>query len=121
MRQSESGGIARPRRAINTNYFTLYARFSSTKKQELRLAFGARTGTAAVRNRAKRLARETFRLNRQQLPVGVDILITAKKGIGALRRRDMRDQICGLFERARRLSPSSPSDSVKSDDTDIHR
>ncbi|MDE2059394.1 MAG: ribonuclease P protein component [candidate division NC10 bacterium] len=120
MRQPESSGAARPRRAFNTNDFTLYARFASTKKQELRLAFGARTGTAIVRNRAKRLAREAFRLNRHQLPVGVEIVITAKKGISALSRRDMRGQFRDLFDYARRLSPPSSSDSVRASDTSEH-
>ncbi|MDD5559612.1 ribonuclease P protein component [Candidatus Methylomirabilis sp.] len=121
MRQPESGRAARPRRALNTNYFTLYARFPSTKKQELRLAFGTRAGTATVRNKAKRLARETFRLNRHQLPQGIEIVITAKKGIGALSRRDMRGQIFDLFERARRLSPSSSSEAGRPDDISEHR
>ncbi|HWQ70480.1 MAG TPA: ribonuclease P protein component [Patescibacteria group bacterium] len=109
------------RRVFNNGYFTLYTRFTSTKKQDLKLAFGARAGTATARNRAKRLARETFRLNYHQLPVGVEILITAKKGIGALSRRDMRGQIVDLFEHARRLSPASSSEPVRTGDTSTHR
>ncbi|MBI2882923.1 MAG: ribonuclease P protein component [Candidatus Methylomirabilis oxyfera] len=121
MQQPKSSGTARLRRAFNTNYFTLYTRFTSTKKQKLTLAFGARAGTATVRNRAKRLARETFRLNYHQLPVGIEILITAKKGIGALSRREMRGQIVDLFEYARRLSPASSSEPVRTSDASTHR
>jgi ribonuclease P protein component len=112
MQQSESSGATRPKRAFNNNYFTLYVRLASTEKQQLRLAFGARVGTAVVRNRAKRLAREMFRVYCRTLPSGIEILVTAKKGIGALSRRDMRGQIGELFERARRLSPPNFSEPV---------
>src|SRR5574337_2175613 len=112
----ELSGIARPRRAFHNNYFTLSARFASTKKQTLRLAFGARTGAATVRNRAKRLAREAFRLNRQRLPAGIEILIAAKRGLSTLSRRDIRGQILDLFEHAHILSPLSPSNSTRPDD-----
>ncbi|CBE70023.1 MAG: ribonuclease P protein component [Candidatus Methylomirabilis oxygeniifera] len=122
MQRPASSGTARTRRAFNNKYFTLYARFASTKKQQLQLAFGARTGTATVRNRAKRLARETFRLNCHRLPAGIEILITAQKGIGALSRRDMRGQIVDLFEYACKLSPSSSSEPpVRAGDTSTHR
>lgn len=120
MRQKKLGRTARPKKTLNSGYFTLYAGFPSTKKQELMLAFGARAGNATVRNKAKRLARETFRLNRHQLPRGIEIVITARKGISALGRRDMRGQILDLFERARRLSPPSSSEVVRPDDTSEH-
>src|SRR3990172_9339446 len=60
-----SGPAARLGGAIATRHFTLYVRPASTKKQGLRLAFGARAGRSTVRNRAKRQAREAHRLNRQ--------------------------------------------------------
>lgn len=80
-------------------------------------AFGARTGTAIVRNTAKRLARETFRLNRHRLPMGIEIVIAAKKGIGALSRRNTRSQLLELFEYAHTLSPPSSSEAVRPGDT----
>ena len=99
------GRSARPGKAISSKHFTLYAGFASTKKQGLRLAFGVRAGSSAVRNRAKRLARETFRLNRHKLPDGITIVITTKGGIATLPRRAIRDQLTELFDRARTLSP----------------
>lgn len=63
------------------------------------------------------MARETFRLNRHQLPVGIEILISAKKGIGVLSRRDMRCQILDLFTHACRLSPLRSSEAVRPNDT----
>lgn len=114
------GRATRPNGAFDNNYFTLYAGFPSTKKQGLKLAFGVRAGASTVRNRAKRLARETFRLNRYKLPGGIEIVITAKRGIGALSRRDIRNQILDLLEQARRRLPSSPPEAAQADDTSKH-
>ena len=100
-----SGAAARPGGAIVTRYFTLYARPASTKKQGLRLAFGARAGRSTVRNRAKRQAREAYRLNRQKLLETREIVITTKGSIDRLRRRAIRDQLVELFARATASSP----------------
>lgn len=92
--------------AINTRHFTLYVRFASTKKQGLTLAFGARAGTSTARNRAKRQAREIFRLSQHKLPEGIDIVIAAKGRIGTLTRRETRRQLSELFSQAPRLPRS---------------
>jgi len=95
-----SGSAVRPGVAIVTRHFTLYARPASTKKQGLRLAFGARAGRSTVRNRAKRQAREAYRLNHQKLLETSEIVITTKGSIDRLRRRAIRDQLVELFARA---------------------
>ncbi|MBI2903459.1 MAG: ribonuclease P protein component [Candidatus Methylomirabilis oxyfera] len=84
-----------------TRHFTLYARPTSTKKQVLRLAFGARAGHATVRNRAKRQAREAHRAHRHNLPEAREIVITTRgRKIDALGRRAIRDELTELFTRA---------------------
>jgi ribonuclease P protein component len=95
-----SGPAARLGSAIATRYFTLYVRPASTKKQGLRLAFGARAGRSTVRNRAKRQAREAYRLNRQKLLEMREVVITTRGSIDRLRRRAIRDQFVDLFARA---------------------
>ena len=99
------GRATQPGEAINTKHFTLYAGLASTKKRQLKLAFGVRAGSSTVRNRAKRQARETFRLNHHKLPGGIDLVVSTRGAIGALTRRALRDQLSELFDRARKLSP----------------
>ena len=100
-----SGSAVRPGVAIVTRHFTLYTRPASTKKQGLGLAFGARAGRSTVRNRAKRQAREAYRLNHQKLLETSEIVITTKGSIDRLRRRAIRDQLVELFARATASSP----------------
>ncbi|MEZ6094637.1 MAG: ribonuclease P protein component [Pirellulaceae bacterium] len=46
----------------------------------LGLSIGRVVGNAPVRNRWKRLIREAFRLNREQLPKGYDFVVRPRKG-----------------------------------------
>lgn len=101
----KSGSTARQGVTITTKYFTLSARPASTKKQGLRLAFGVRAGRSTARNRAKRQARELYRLNRHRLPETKELVITSRGSIDALGRRATRDQLMQLFERTAAAFP----------------
>lgn len=59
-------------------YFSLSVMANQGKSPRLGLAIATRTfGTAVARNRIKRLARESFRLNQHELPP-VDVMISAR-------------------------------------------
>jgi ribonuclease P protein component len=47
----------------------------------LGLSVSRRVGNAVVRNRWKRLLREAFRLHREQLPSGLDLIIIPQPGM----------------------------------------
>jgi len=46
----------------------------------LGLSVGAVVGNAVTRNRWKRIIREAFRLSRQEIPLGLDLVVRPQKG-----------------------------------------
>ena len=62
---------------------------------------------AVGRNRIKRLARELFRHEREQLPPG-DYVLIAQPGASKLGNDELRAQFLQLLERARSLKPAPP-------------
>ena len=52
-------------------------------------AAGKRLGNAVVRNRVKRLMRETYRLNQDKLAEGVDLIIIGRQSIVNVNQPDI--------------------------------
>lgn len=63
------------------------------------LSVSRRHGSAVVRNRRKRCLREAFRLVRQELPVGLDLVLIPRQGVAGT----VADYRAALPKLARRL------------------
>ena len=61
-------------RRIKFPEFTIVAAPNGLPFSRMGIGVGRRFGNAVKRNRAKRLCRELFRLNKYQLPKGIDIV-----------------------------------------------
>jgi ribonuclease P protein component len=63
----------------------------------LGLSVSRAKGNAVVRNRWKRLIREAFRLSREELPVGIDLIVIPREGPPEL--AELQESICRLATR----------------------
>lgn len=83
----------------------IFGRRSELSHARLGLSVSKRLGNAPARNRWKRLLREAFRLDREQLPPGVDLVIIPQQKtpphLTVIRR--------SLVSTARRLAKRLPS------------
>lgn len=64
-----------------------------------------RIGGAVVRNRARRLVREAFRIHRARLHGGCDLVIIARKSIGSLGQAGVEFDFVAACRRAKLLQP----------------
>jgi ribonuclease P protein component len=77
-------------RKFSDAYFALSVLANHESHPRLGLSIATRTfGTAVARNRIKRLARESFRLNQSVLPA-VDITVSARDGARAAQLSEVR-------------------------------
>jgi ribonuclease P protein component len=77
-------------RRLHDDYFSLTVLANHESHPRLGLAIATRTfGSAVARNRIKRIARESFRLNQHSLP-SVDVTVAARDAARGARATDLR-------------------------------
>jgi ribonuclease P protein component len=92
--------FANPLRSSD-RFFTLLARANGRLVARLGLAISRRAaGRAVDRNRLKRLARESFRVQAALPPL--DFVVLAKPGAAAASKQQLRESLDRHFERLRR-------------------
>jgi ribonuclease P protein component len=87
-------------------------------RSRLGLSVGAIVGNAVTRNRWKRIIREAFRLSRQQIPVGLDLVVRPQKGAKA-DFQAVSKSLSGLAVRiAKRLEARGRESGVRNQETE---
>lgn len=62
-----------------TPYFVVYVKKNRIKTNRLGITATKKIGNAVERNRARRIIKEAYRLLEPELPVGLDIVIVARR------------------------------------------
>ena len=79
---------------VRTPHFVMLvaSRQEVSEPSRLGVVVTKKIGGAVVRNRVKRLCRESFRLAPEILPKGIDLVVIAKPGAGDLGLRDVQQE-----------------------------
>lgn len=82
---------------VSNRNILLLAAFNSGNTARLGLVVSKKNAKLAVqRNRIKRVARESFRLQRQQLPA-IDIVLLTKRGVSELTKEQLHTELNKLW------------------------
>jgi ribonuclease P protein component len=94
----QSGGV----RVTTEHFVFLMAPRNIQAPTRLGITVTRRVGCAVVRNRAKRLVRETFRQLSEHLPEGVDMVVIVRKALHGLTTPDVIHEWQGVERLLRR-------------------
>lgn len=89
-------------------YLVLYVMGKQDGLRRVGFAVGKRLGGAVVRNRIKRLLRESFRLNQHCLKQGVDLIIIGRQPIVGKDFDIVNRAVSELFGKAKILAEQTP-------------
>ncbi|WHZ20076.1 MAG: Ribonuclease P protein component [Rhodanobacteraceae bacterium] len=106
-RAAEFAALRNAQGRIQTRHFLLRWIVSPTGAARLGLAISRKVSKRAVaRNRIKRIARESFRLQRESLPA-MDVLVIARSSAATIERAVLRDDLDDAWRKLKALKPAS--------------
>ena len=93
------------RRSASDEWLIVYGCENQLPHLRLGLSVSRKVGQAVARNRLRRLYREAFRLSRQALPVGIDLVLIPRKS-EAPPLEELKQSLVRLVKQvARKLTP----------------
>lgn len=85
-------------KVFSNGQIVAYVLLNNYSFSRLGLVAGRKFGNAVKRNRFKRIFREAYRLNKNLLKNGADLIIIPRSGLDDLSLHAIEDNFCGLLE-----------------------
>jgi len=79
-------------------YVAIYYKANRLKKNRLGITATKKIGCAVERNRARRIIKEAYRLSEDALPVGMDIVVVARKKAVFAKMQNIRTSLRKAFK-----------------------
>ena len=100
-RQKDIDEVYRRGRRLHAKFFRLHLRPNALSFSRFTVSVPRRLCTAVLRNRWKRLLRESFRRNKEQIGPGLDIVAVPTQPPGEIKRPQVEFVLVGLVKRHR--------------------
>jgi ribonuclease P protein component len=100
-RQAEIDDVYRHGRRLHARFFRVHVRANSLGLSRFAVSVPRRVCTAVLRNRWKRMLRESFRKNKEAIGPGLDIVAVPTGPPGELKRQQVEFVLVGLVKKFR--------------------
>ena len=100
-RKADIDACYRTGRRVNGRYLRIHARATDLTVARLAISVPGRLCDAVRRNRWKRLVREAFRLNKETIGVGLDMIVVPTRPPGTLKRQEVEAALLDVVRRVR--------------------
>ena len=112
-RRSDFQRVYRTGRSWANRYFVLYVFKTDCLDGKVGFAAGKKLGCAVVRNRVKRLLRESYRKNQAMIRPGLALLLVGRKGMVDVKCDVVEKSFVSLGRKAGIFADSASSDRKK--------
>ena len=100
-KKEDFDAIYRAGRSVPDKYIVLFFRKNDLPYDRTAFLASKKVGNSVQRNRAKRLMKESYRLNREKFNAGYDLIFIARNTINGKKLRDVEKSMMNAAERGK--------------------